>query len=96
MYRGALHFARIEWHMSMCECFRCTIFTAIYGFEGFVNIILMFNETIINQIVCESKIATMTFFSAAAASPCQFPDVSSGDECCYSAIAIVSPFHPLP
>lgn len=40
----------------------CTIFTAIYGFEGFVNIILMFNETIINQIVCESKIATMTFF----------------------------------
>lgn len=36
-------------------------FTAIYGFEGFVNIILMFNETIINQVVCKSKIATMTF-----------------------------------
>ena len=59
--------------MLWCRCvsaFRCTIFTAIYGFEGFVNIILMFNETIINQIVCESKIATMTFFPLMLFSPC--------------------------
>lgn len=58
----ALHFARISRAVRCVSAVRCTIFTAIYGFEGFVNIILMFNETIINQIVCESKIATMTFF----------------------------------
>lgn len=52
----------LECRVAVWVLVRCTIFTAIYGFEGFVNIILMFNETIINQVVCESKIATMTFF----------------------------------
>lgn len=83
MFRLALHFARIEW---CCQCMSavwCTIFTAIYGFEGFVNIILMFNETIINHIVCKSKIATMTFFRCCSL-PCHallMFCLFSGDEC---------------
>lgn len=60
MLRGALHFAR-KCLKLLSMCAWCTIFTAIYGFKEFVNIILMFNETIINQIVWKSKIATMTF-----------------------------------